>query len=110
MLRSIKQLYGDTLCALDGEIGHVTDFYIDDQTWAVRYVIVDTGSWLTGRSVLISPHALTNFYRDGASRPVNLTREQIKNSPGIDSNKPVSVNTRKNIIATINGRLTGTEG
>lgn len=53
-------------------------------------MIVDTGSWLTGRSVLISPHALTNFYQDGASRPVNLTREQIKDSPSIDSHKPVS--------------------
>jgi uncharacterized protein YrrD len=90
MLRSIKQLYGDTLSALDGEIGHVKDFYFDDQTWAVRYMIVDTGSWLTDRVVLISPHALTNFYRDGASRSVNLTREQIKNSPSIDSHKPVS--------------------
>ena len=90
MLRSIKQLYGDTLSASDGEIGHVKDFYFDDQTWAVRYMIVDTGSWLTGRSVLIAPHAFTNFYQDGASRLVNLTREQIKNSPGIDTHKPVS--------------------
>ena len=90
MLRSIKQLYGDTLCASDGEIGHVRDFYFDDQSWAVRYVVVDTGSWLTGRSVLISPHAFANFYQDGASRLVNLTREQIKNSPSIDSHKPVS--------------------
>ena len=90
MLRSLKQLYGDTLCASDGEIGHVKDFYFDDRTWAIRYMIVDTGSWLTGRSVLISPHALTNFYQDGASRLVNLTREQIRNSPGIDSYKPVS--------------------
>ena len=46
MLRSIKQLYGDKLGASDGEIGHVKDFYFDDQTWAVRYVVADTGSWL----------------------------------------------------------------
>ena len=58
MLRSIKQLYGDKLGALDGEIGHVKDFYFDDQNWAVRYVVADTGSWLTGRLVLISPYCL----------------------------------------------------
>ena len=54
MWRSIKQLSGDKLGALDGEIGHVKDFYFDDRSWAVRYVVADTGSWLTGRQVLIS--------------------------------------------------------
>jgi uncharacterized protein YrrD len=90
MLRSIKQLYGDTLSASDGHIGHVKDFLFDDQNWAVRYMVVDTGSWLTDRRVLISPHALTNFYQDGANRRVNLKCEQIANSPGLDSHKPVS--------------------
>jgi len=55
MLRSIKQLYGDELRATDGEIGKITDFYFEDQNWAVRYVVVDTGTWLSGRLVLISP-------------------------------------------------------
>ena len=55
MLRSIKQLHGAKLGASDGEIGHVKDFYFDDQNWAVRYVVADTGSWLPGRQVLISP-------------------------------------------------------
>ncbi|MGD0744542.1 MAG: PRC-barrel domain-containing protein, partial [Verrucomicrobiota bacterium] len=57
MLQSIKQLYGDKLGTSAGEIGHVKDFYFDDQNWAVRYVVADTGSWLSGRLVLISPHA-----------------------------------------------------
>lgn len=48
MLRSIKQLYGDKLGTTDGDIGHVKDFYFNDQQWAVRYVVVDTGSWLSG--------------------------------------------------------------
>ena len=90
MLRSIKQLYGDELKATDGEIGHIKDFYFDDQNWAVRYVVVDTGSWLSGRLVLISPHAFTNFDLDGVCRGVNLTRKQIENSPDYDSAKPVS--------------------
>jgi len=90
MLRSIKQLYGDELRATDGEIGHIKDFYFDDQNWAVRYVVVDTGSWLSGRLVLISPHAFTNFDVDGVCRGVNLTRKQIESSPDFDSEKPVS--------------------
>ncbi len=90
MLRSIKQLYGDELRATDGEIGHIKDFYFDDQNWAVRYVVVDTGTWLSGRLVLISPHVFTNFDLDGVRRGVNLTRKQIENSPDFDSEKPVS--------------------
>ena len=90
MLRSIKQLYGDELRAKDGEIGHIKDFYFDDQNWAIRYVIVDTGSWLAQRLVLISPHVFTNFDLDGVSRGVNLTRQQIEDSPEFDSEKPVS--------------------
>ena len=55
MLQSIKQLCGIKLGASDGDIGHVKDCYFDDQIWAVRYVVADTGSWLAGRQVLLSP-------------------------------------------------------
>ena len=48
MLRSVKQLYGAKLGASDGEIGHVKDFYFEDQNWVVRYLVADTGSWLSG--------------------------------------------------------------
>jgi hypothetical protein len=90
MLRNIKPLYGDKLGALDGEIGHVKDFYFDDQNWVVRYVVVDTGSWLPGRQVLISPHACGHLDRMGTLLLVNLTRKQIEDSPSIESHKPVS--------------------
>jgi len=90
MLRSIKQLYGDKLGTSDGEIGHIKDFYFDDQNWAIRYLVVDTGSWLPGRLVLISPHAFGNFHQDGDCLLVNLTRQQIENSPAIETHKPVS--------------------
>jgi uncharacterized protein YrrD len=90
MLRSIKQLYDDKLGASDGEIGHIKDFYFDDQNWVVRYVVADTGAWLPGRLVLLSPHAFSDFHRDGATRRVNLTRAQIEKSPAIESHKPVS--------------------
>jgi hypothetical protein len=90
MLRSIKQLLGDKLAASDGEIGHVKDFYFDDQNWAVRYVVVDTGSWLSGRKVLLSPHAFGRLHEAGKLMQVNLSRKQIEESPLIESHKPVS--------------------
>jgi len=90
MLRSIKKLYGKRLGASDGEIGHVKDFYFDDQNWAVRYVIVDTGAWLPGRQVLISPHAFGGLHRVANAIALNLTRKQIEDSPSIELHKPVS--------------------
>jgi len=90
MLRSIKQLYGEKLRASDGEIGHLKDFYFDDQKWVVRYAVVDTGSWLLGRLVLIAPHAFGNVDQNRSLLLVNLTRQQIENSPPIESHKPVS--------------------
>jgi hypothetical protein len=90
MLQSLKQLYGDKLGASDGEIGQVKDFYFDDQNWAVRYVVADTGSWLPGRQVLISPRAFGSLHPAGKVLGVNLTRKQIENSPAIESHKPVS--------------------
>src|SRR5947209_3460626 len=90
MLRTVKQLQGDKLGACDGEIGHVKDFYFDDVDWVVRYVVADTGSWMPGRLVLISPHALGPLYQGGRVLLVNLTREQIEKSPSIETHKPVS--------------------
>jgi sporulation protein YlmC with PRC-barrel domain len=90
MLRSVKQLIGDKLGASDGEIGHVKDFYFDDHNWAVRYLVADTGSWLPGRQVLISPHALGRLDQAGNILRVSLTRKQIEDSPSIETHKPVS--------------------
>jgi uncharacterized protein YrrD len=90
MLQNIKGFYGNTLAASDGDIGCVKDFYFDDKTWVVRYLVADTGSWLSGRLVLVSPHAFGRYDRDGKTLHVGLTRKQIENSPPIDSHKPVS--------------------
>ncbi len=90
MKRSVKSLMGYTLGAIDGEIGTVKEFYFDDQTWTVRYLIVETGNWLLGRKVLISPKSLLRPDWEAERFPVNLTKEQIKNSPDIDTAKPVS--------------------
>jgi sporulation protein YlmC with PRC-barrel domain len=90
MMQSLKQLYGNRLGASDGEIGRVSDFYFDDKNWAVRYVVVDTGSWLPGRKVLISPLAFGGFHQTGKILSVNLSRKQIEGSPAVESHKPVS--------------------
>ena len=90
VLQSIKELYGNKLGASDGNIGQVKDCYFDDQNWAVRYLVADTGTWLPGRQVLISPHAFGSLHLDGKVLLVNLTRKQIEDSPAIESHKPVS--------------------
>ena len=90
MLQSIKQLSGKKLGASDGDIGHVKDFYFDDRSWAVRYVVADTGSWLPGRQVLLSPHAFGGLHQALKVLTVNLTRKQIEASPSIELHKPVS--------------------
>lgn len=90
MVQSIKQLYGHHLGGTDGDIGTVKDFYFDDQRWVVRYVIVDTGSWLSGRQVLITPHAFATLEHTGKRLLVNLTKRQIEDCPLIETHKPVS--------------------
>lgn len=90
MLRSLKDLEDYTIRATDGKIGHVKDFYFDDAAWAIRYLVVDTGSWLSSRRVLISPIAIGHADWTERVLPVSITKEQVKNSPDIDTEKPVS--------------------
>jgi len=89
MLHDIKDLIGFRIAARDGEMGKVTDFYFDDETWTVRYLIVKTGDWLS-REILISPEALTDYSWESRIFSVGLTKEQVRNSPDIDTEKPVS--------------------
>ena len=90
MLQNIRQLYGNKLAASDGDLGHVKDFYFDDMNWVIRYLVADTGSWLTGHLVLLSPHAFGKLDQDEKTLHVNLRKTQIEVSPSIDSHKPVS--------------------
>ena len=90
MLLSIKNLFDYKIEATDGPIGRVHDFYIDDRNWSVRYVVVDTHTWLPGRRVLIAPESVDRPRFQGRLLPVNLTREQIEHSPDVDTDKPVS--------------------
>ena len=90
MLRLAKHLADYKLGATDGEIGKVRDFYFDDQSWTVRYLVADTGNWLAGFQVLISPYALEAADENAMVVPVALTRKQIEHSPSLDTHKPVS--------------------
>ncbi len=90
MLRKAKTLKGYTLDSLDGEIGKAKEFYFDDQHWTVRYLVAETGNWLMGRKVLLSPYALVAVIKEEKKITVNLTKKQIEDSPSLDSDKPVS--------------------
>lgn len=90
MLHKVKTLKGYKLDCIDGEIGKVNELLFDDRHWTIRYVIADTGGWLSGRQVLLSPYALTEVSESRESVSVNLTRKQIENSPGLGTDLPVS--------------------
>ena len=89
MLRSIKDLRSETIHATDGDFGSVDDFLFDDENWAIRYLVVDTGKWLSGRKVLISPASFERTQHADGLRTM-LSKEQIKNSPDIYKHQPVS--------------------
>jgi hypothetical protein len=90
MLRVLSELEGYAIRASDGDIGHVTDFLFDDEAWVVRYLVVDTGTWLSSRKVLISPISIGEPTWTNRMLPVSITKEQVKNSPDIDTDRPVS--------------------
>jgi hypothetical protein len=90
MYNHAKTLQSYKLEGLDGEIGKVKDFYFDDRYWTVRYLVADTGNWLTGRQVLISPYALGVVSTELHHITINLTKKQIKDCPSLDTDKTVS--------------------
>jgi hypothetical protein len=90
MLRSASHLQRYRLLGSDGDLGSVGDFLFDDRLWVVRYVAVDTGKWLPGRLVLISPAAVDSPDWESRSLTVALTKEQVESSPSIAEDQPVS--------------------
>ncbi len=90
MLSKAKKLKNFTLKCIDGEIGKVKDFYFDDQDWNIRYLRVNTGNWLFGRQVLVSPFSIASVNFEEEYITTNLTKDQIENSPNLESEKPVS--------------------
>ena len=89
-LRSTHDVSGHHIQAKDGEIGHIEDFIIDDETWMIRYLIVDTLNWWDGKMVLISPRWINRVSWDKAKVFVNLSRAAIKQSPEYIEGSPLS--------------------
>lgn len=90
MLHRAKDLRGEAIVADDGAIGSVDDLYFDDERWGLRYFVVDTGGWMPGRKVLISPAAVDGDASTEREIRVHLTREQIAHAPDADQQMPVS--------------------
>ncbi|HXH21990.1 MAG TPA: PRC-barrel domain-containing protein [Dehalococcoidia bacterium] len=90
MLRSFKDTQGIAIQATDGEIGKVRDVFFDAEQWTVRYFVIDTGPWLLGRKVLIAPVAVRGLDWECRTLDVQLTKQQVKDSPDIDTDRPVS--------------------
>lgn len=90
MLTNNKNLKGLVIRATDGEIGTVDELYFDDETWAIRYLTVETGNWLDSRRVLISPRSILQTDGKVNRIDVSLTREQVEKAPSIDTQLPVS--------------------
>ncbi len=90
MLQTLKSMLGFELGAMDGIFGKVKDFYFDDQEWTIRYLVVDTGNWLVGRQVLISPASIGMPEEQLKILNTRLNKQQIENSPSVEEEKPVS--------------------
>ena len=90
MIISNTELDEYSLQATDGEIGHVKDLFIDDESWAVKYLVVETGNWFTRQQVLIPTEALGSIDSDKKSIQVAIAREQVQRSPDVDCEMPVS--------------------
>ena len=84
MLHKTSFMRGFHLVATDGEVGHVDDFLVDD-SWTLRHLVVDTSNWLGGKWVLIAPSAIEKLDSPGKKIRLRLTREQVKNSPSVDT-------------------------
>src|ERR1035438_10671731 len=82
-----KRLKDYVIRATDGELGSVVELYFDDETWAIRYLVVDTGGWLSGRRVLISRFSIIRTDWDAVRLDVALTKQQVENSPNIDTDR-----------------------
>ncbi|ACK46144.1 conserved hypothetical protein [Shewanella baltica OS223] len=90
MLHTLDDLKNLAIHASDGDIGQTKDFYFDDKHWVIRYLVVETGSWLFSKKILLSPISIKELDQEDKTLSVSISREQVKNSPDIDTEKPVS--------------------
>jgi sporulation protein YlmC with PRC-barrel domain len=97
MLRSIKSLEGNAIGATDGTVGKLTDFYFDDRSWAIRYLVINTSNWWVGHRVLVSPEWIRDVRWSDSTVTVDLRRQSIKDAPAYDDNALLDRDTEKNL-------------
>jgi hypothetical protein len=90
MLWTASTIKGYAIAARDGRIGVISDFLFDDATWLVRWLVVDTGTWLSSRKVLLPPSALGHLHPDTKEFSIRLTKKEVEDSPDIDTDKSVT--------------------
>ncbi|MBN2193204.1 MAG: hypothetical protein JW751_10350 [Polyangiaceae bacterium] len=90
MLRVLHDLERYAVSASDGDVGNVADFYFDDERWAIRYLVVETGHLFAGRPVLISPISFRQVDWSTRHFHLALTQKNVRESPSVDVDKPVS--------------------
>lgn len=88
-LRSTREMAGYSICANDGEIGHIRDFVFEEDSWKLQYLIIDTRNWLPGRKVLVDPHWIKTISYQQSRVYIDLTRREIEDSPEWDSAEPI---------------------
>ncbi|MBB4200517.1 hypothetical protein CCR94_02695 [Rhodoblastus sphagnicola] len=97
MLQFASALRGYAIEASDGEIGTLADFLVDDRTWRTRWLVVDTGTWLTGRMVLLHPTSIGRADHGRRELSVALTRAQVEASPELSQHEPVSMQMERHL-------------
>jgi len=89
-LRSCKAIIGYKIHATDGEVGHVSGLLVDEQNWAVRYLVIDTGKWWAGQKVLIAPEWIDQVSWADKAVSIDLTRRSVKDAPPYDSTEQLN--------------------
>ena len=88
-LHSARDVVGYYVHAADGDVGHVEDFLVDDSSWAIRYLVVDTRNWLPGRKVVIAPGWIKTVSWDDSRVHVDLLRKEVETAPEYDPDAPL---------------------
>jgi uncharacterized protein YrrD len=91
MLHDLETLIGSSVFATDGEIGSVRNFLFDDRSWKIRYLVVEVGRWLDRREVVLAVASVEPPDWEKRSFHVKCTKEQVRNSPDVNTEKPVTL-------------------
>jgi hypothetical protein len=90
MMWESSDIIGFEIRATDGSIGSIDDLLVDETDWSVRWVVIDTGTWLPGRKVLLPASCFGAPSMPDRQFPIELSRQQVEDSPDIDTDAPVS--------------------